>query len=194
MTESPSSPVFPRSHGSVRPAEYGASTSEAIRDSMLYISGALDLNMGGPGFRFFKPNSNYVRVYEPKDTYGAAEFRRMVYALKVRMEKDEVFGSFDCPDAGQICTKRSRSTTPIQAFGLFNSHFVLQQADLLKERARREAAGDKLSDQVKMAFMLVFHREPDPEEWSASLKMAKKHGLQPVCRVLLNTSEFLFMP
>jgi len=39
----------------------------------------------------------------------------MVYALKVRMVPDGVFGAFDCPDAGQVCPKRSRSTTPIEA-------------------------------------------------------------------------------
>ena len=37
---------------------------EPIRDSILAVSGALDLTMGGPGFMVFKPNSNYVRVYE----------------------------------------------------------------------------------------------------------------------------------
>ena len=39
----------------------------------------------------------------------------MIYALKVRMVPDGVFGAFDCPDAGQICPKRTRSTTPIQS-------------------------------------------------------------------------------
>jgi hypothetical protein len=39
--------------------------AEAIRDSILKIAGNLDLTMGGPGWRAFEPNDNYVRVYEP---------------------------------------------------------------------------------------------------------------------------------
>ncbi len=79
--------------------------------------------MGGPGFSTLKPNNNYVRVYEPKETFGPEEWRRMIYMTKVRMENDAVFGVFDCPDAGQTMPKRSRSTTAIQSLNLFNSRF-----------------------------------------------------------------------
>ena len=74
--------------------------AEAIRDAVLAVSGKLDLTMGGPGFEVFKPNENYVRVYEPKETWGQAEWRRMVYALKIRSQQDATFGAFDCPDGG----------------------------------------------------------------------------------------------
>ncbi len=113
--------------------------AEAIRDSMLAVSGVLDERMGGPGFSPFQPNTNYVRVYRPKEEFGPAEWRRMVYMSKVRMEQDSVFGAFDCPDAGLIAPRRTQSTTAVQALGLFNSNFTEEQADLMAERCRREA-------------------------------------------------------
>ena len=39
---------------------------------ILALSGKLDLRMGGPGFSFFEPNDNYVRVYTPKKEFGPA--------------------------------------------------------------------------------------------------------------------------
>src|SRR5205085_9002804 len=66
--------------------------AEAIRDMILAVSGKLDLRMGGPGFSFFEPNDNYVRVYTPKKEFGPAEWRRMVYGTVVRQRPDGVFG------------------------------------------------------------------------------------------------------
>ena len=69
--------------------------AEAIRDSILAVSGVLDLRQGGPGWSPFEPNDNYVRVYNPKLEFGPAEWRRMVYATIVRQRPDGVFGAFD---------------------------------------------------------------------------------------------------
>ncbi|MCA9267351.1 MAG: DUF1553 domain-containing protein, partial [Planctomycetales bacterium] len=95
--------------------------AEAIRDSVLAVSGALDLRMGGPGFSGFEVEAENVRHFHPKTSYGPDDWRRMIYMTKVRQEQESVFGAFDCPDASQVAPKRSRSTTPLQAFNLFNS-------------------------------------------------------------------------
>jgi hypothetical protein len=167
--------------------------SEAIRDSMLAVSGVLDTHMSGPGFSLFEPNSNYVRVYNPKEAFGRAEFRRMIYLTKVRMQTDDVFGSFDCPDAGQVQPKRSRSTTAIQALNLFNSSFVIQQAEIMADRLRYEA-GDDANAQIIRAFSLAFGRGPDDAERRAAAQLVAAHGLPALCRAVLNSNEFLFMP
>ena len=73
--------------------------AEALRDAILVVSGKLDLTMGGPGFDLFEPNTNYVKVYTPKKEFGPAECRRMIYQNKPRMQLDDTFGAFDCPDA-----------------------------------------------------------------------------------------------
>ena len=116
--------------------------AEALRDSYLFVSGKLDLTMGGPGFDLFEPNTNYVKVYNPKKDFGPAEWRRMIYQSKWRMQLDDVFGAFDCPDAGQIAPKRTTSTTALQALNLLNSRFMLQQAKFFAERLEREAKDD----------------------------------------------------
>ncbi len=60
----------------------------------------------------------------------------MIYAHKVRRERDAVFGAFDCPDAGQSTARRVEITTPIQALNLFNSRFTIDQADAFAARVK----------------------------------------------------------
>src|SRR5207249_7903726 len=115
--------------------------------------------MGGPGFDLFEPNSNYVKVYNPKKEFGPPEWRRMVYQAKPRMQLDDTFGTFDCPDAGQIAPRRTSSTTPLQALNLLNSRFMIEQAEIFSRRLRKDA-GAELSGQVRRTFWLTFSREP----------------------------------
>jgi mono/diheme cytochrome c family protein len=166
--------------------------AEAARDAMLAVSGVLDRRMGGPGFELFEPNNNYVRVYTPKTEFGPAEYRRTVYQSRPRMQPDDTFGAFDCPDGGQIAPVRNRSTTPLQALNLLNSPFVMQQADLLAQRLRREA-GENVDAQARYGFRLAFCREPSVDELAAAVRLVHQHGLPAFCRAVFNASEFLFV-
>jgi len=166
--------------------------AEAIRDSMLRVSGVLDLSMGGPGFSGFEIQLENVRHFFPKKSYGPADWRRMVYMTKVRQEQDSVFGVFDCPDGNQVMPKRSSSTTPLQALSLFNSTFVLQQAALLARRLEKEASdGDA---RVRRGFRLVFGRAAVDDEARDSVAFVEEHGLDAFCRALFNANEFVFVP
>ncbi|MCH8830475.1 MAG: DUF1553 domain-containing protein, partial [Planctomycetes bacterium] len=158
----------------------------------LHVTGALRSRMGGPGYSAFKPNSNYVRNYIPRDQWGPAQWRRMIYMTKVRMEQDAVFGVLDCPDAGQVTAKRSRSTTPLQALNLLNSRFMLQQAELLAKRISRTARKNRESP-IRIAFRTVLGREPSANEIQAAAPLVTTHGLRALCRALLNSNEFLFL-
>src|SRR5262249_7280416 len=166
--------------------------AEPIRDTILAISGKLDLRMGGPGFSFFEPNDNYVRVYTPRQQFSPAEWRRMIYGTVVRQRPDGVFGAFDCPDGGQIAPKRTRSTTPLQALNLLNSRFMMQQAQFFAERLQREAGNDP-PVQVRRAFALAFQREPDRAELTAAEKLVSEQGLSIFCRALFNANEFVYL-
>ncbi|MFT7640195.1 MAG: hypothetical protein ACI9G1_001935 [Pirellulaceae bacterium] len=166
--------------------------AEAIRDSMLQASGAMDLKMGGPGFSAFEVSMENVRHYFPKQNYGPGDWRRMVYMTKVRQEKDATFGVFDCPDNSQVVPRRSRSTTPLQALNLLNSPFVLQQADIFADRLR--AGSDSPSDQVAFAYQIAYQRRAEQEEIEGAAKFIASHGLAAFCRALLNSNEFLFIP
>lgn len=166
--------------------------AEPLRDTILAVSGNLELSMGGPGFSLFEPNDNYVRVYRSKQTFGPAECRRMIYQTKIRMQLDDTFGAFDCPDAGQIAPKRSRSTTPLQALNLLHSHFILQQANLWAEQVTREVGDDSVR-QVNLMFETAFQRLPDPPERQAALRLVESSGLPTLARALFNANEFLMI-
>ena len=167
--------------------------AEAIRDTMLAVSGVLDLKTGGTGFDGFEVQMENVRHFFPKKNYGPADWRRMVFMTKVRQERESVFGVFDCPDASQAVAKRSRSTTPLQALNLFNSRFVLQQAGLLAKRLQAETGSDAAS-QVVRAYALCFNRIPSEEEKEAAIGFIKIEGPESFARALINANEFVFVP
>lgn len=166
--------------------------AEAIRDSILAVSGVIDYRMGGPGFYLQRVEQDNVYRYFPKEEVGPAEFRRMVYLTRIRQEQDPVFGAFDCPSGNQVIPKRSRSNTPLQALNLFNSPFILQQSKLLSERLVREA-GEKQMERVKLAFRLMFGREADHFEIELSTDLIERDGMEAFCRAMFNASEFLFI-
>lgn len=166
--------------------------AEAIRDGILAAAGILDDRMYGPGFDLFEPNTNYVKVYNSKHTFGPSEWRRMVYQSKPRMQLDEIFGQFDCPDAGQIAPRRTSSITALQALNLLNSQFMVQTASLFATRLR-EQAGEDPPAQVHQAFEIAFQREPTADEAVAAVSLIREHGLPAFCRAILNANEFLFI-
>ncbi|MEX2213331.1 MAG: DUF1553 domain-containing protein [Phycisphaeraceae bacterium] len=166
--------------------------AEAIRDGLLQVAGSLDLTMGGPGWNAFKDNSNYVRVYTPKDDWDKSDWRRMIYMYKVRVEHDATFGVFDCPDAGQPTDKRGRSTTALQALNLLNSGFVLEQAELFAARLEKESPKD-VPAQVRRAFLLCFGREATQAEVDGAQSLVSEYGLKALCRAMINANEFLFV-
>jgi hypothetical protein len=161
--------------------------AEAIRDSILLAAGTLDRRMGGPGFHLFEVDRENVVHYHAKEETGPAEWRRMIYLYKIRQEQDAVFGVFDCPDGNQVIPKRSRSTTPLQALNLLNSHFTMQQAEKL---AARVGEGEK---GIRMAYEILYGRAGTAAEVADAVSFAAEHGLVAFCRAMLNTNEFLFV-
>ncbi len=164
--------------------------AEAIRDAILSVSGTLDLKPGGPGFDLFEPNTNYVTVYNSKREFGRDDFRRMIYQSKPRMQLEDTFGTFDCPDAGQVTPKRTSSTTVLQALSLLNSPFLLQQSEAFAKRVE-ESSGSTLVARVDRAFFMGLGRLPTAEERVASVQMAQQYGLPLLCRAIYNTHEFV---
>ncbi|MFM9962497.1 MAG: DUF1553 domain-containing protein [Planctomycetaceae bacterium] len=167
--------------------------AEVLRDAILATSGQLDRRMNGTGFDLFEPNANYVRVFNSKQQFvPETDFRRMVYAHKHRMQLDDTFGTFDCPDGGQVAPKRNSSNTPLQALNLLNSRFLVQQAELFAARIRAESSSEPVAQAAK-AIQLAFGRSPTTDETAAATAFVKQHGLPALCRALLNANEFLFV-
>jgi len=166
--------------------------AEGIRDSVLAVSGQLRLTGGGPGFSAFVVEMENVRHYFPLEEFGPEHWRRMIYQTKIRQEQDSVFGAFDCPDGSQIAPHRSRSTTPLQALNLFNSGFMLQQAQLMAQRLEREQP-ESVAEQIDAAYRLCYSRPADQTEIVQAEAFIRQEGLAAFCRVLLNSNEFLFI-
>jgi len=175
--------------------------AEVIRDSMLAVSGKLDFKMYGRGYDLFDQRGG-LSGFKPVESFSGDGLRRMIYAHKVRREREAVFGAFDCPDAGQSTGLRRASTTPIQALNLFNSRFTLEQSAAFADRIRSivsQIAEDpirsgNLTAQIRMAYQLALCREPSESEIADALPVVSNHSLDLLCRALFNSNEFLFFP
>jgi hypothetical protein len=166
--------------------------SEPMRDSMLWVSGRLNLSMGGRGFDLFN-NRGGLSGFQPVESYAGDGLKRMIYAHKVRREREAVFGAFDCPDAGQSTARRRESTTPVQALNLFNSRFTVEQSAAFARRVASEAGPDP-ARQVERAYALALGRSPTPAERTEILPVVREHGVAVLARALFNSNEFLFVP
>lgn len=164
--------------------------AEAIRDSMLTISGELNSERGGPGFDLFNLRGG-LTGFKPIEKFESSGLRRMIYAHKVRREFDAVFGAFDCPDGGQSTAVRSKSTTPIQALNLFNSQFTMDRSAALSKLILAQSETE--TEQIELAFQKILGRNPTRTETEQSLPVVQASGLNTLIRVLFNTNEFLFV-
>ncbi|MES2598387.1 MAG: DUF1553 domain-containing protein [Verrucomicrobiota bacterium] len=166
--------------------------AETIRDSMLAVSGQLNVTMYGRGYNLFDKRGG-LSGFEPVESFTGEGLRRMIYAHKVRREPEAIFGAFDCPDAGQSTAIRRASTTPIQALNLFNSRFTLDASEAFAARVKKEA-GDDFAKQVTHAYQLALSSAPTSDELQDTEPVVRENGLAALCRALFNSNEFLFIP
>ncbi len=178
---------------------------EAIRDSILAVSGKLNREAGGPSY--FPPVAERVRKSVAKGIWvvneeGPAVWRRGVYSYFKRGMKYPMFEVFDQPDPNLTCESRSVSTVPTQALTLLNNEFIVQQARYFAGRVL-EQAGPEQEAQVRAAYRLALSREPSAQEREANVAFLNRqrtaHGgstleaLADLCDVLLNLNEFLYI-
>ncbi len=120
--------------------------AEAVRDSLLFASGALDLTMGGP---------------EIDHQLGLVSSRRSLY-LRLAAEKEvEFLRIFDGPMVTE-CYERRPSVMPQQALALANSELARREAEKLAGRLTATASDDDAF--VTQIYQRVLARAPQPEE------------------------------
>ena len=103
--------------------------AEAVRDTMLDISGQLDRTVGGQGYQdfcsyFFKG----TQFYEPIELDGSKQ-RRTLYRMWARGGRNPFLDTFDCPDPSTTTPRRAVTTTPLQALSLMNNAMMLTAAE-----------------------------------------------------------------
>lgn len=167
-------------------------SSEEIRDTMLKISGKLDGASGGPGFRLYHFMQDNVCTYMPLDEHGPDTYRRAVYHQNARASVVDLMTEFDQPDCTFSVPARAQTTTPLQALTMLNHSFTHDMSRALAERLQREA-GKNLTGQVEHAYQLCYSRMPTDVELDACQELIREHGLAALCRVLLNTSEMIYV-
>ena len=167
--------------------------AESVRDSALLISGKLDFTVGGPSAEhfFFKDDHSPVYDYSRFDVDAPESYRRAVYRFIVRSVPDPLMESLDCPDASLLTPKRSNTLTAIQALAMLNDPFLVRQAEHLAERLR--LASDEPRAQIEQAYLLALSREPSSEESDTLVEYGEEYGLENVCRLILNSNEFMFV-
>ena len=172
--------------------------AEAIRDSILYVSGRLNQERGGPGIFPPLPDdladfARYGRtgrlMWEPNESEPDGR-RRSIYIFQRR--------SLPLPDDGglrraglQRVLSEPQESRPrrCQALSMLNGS-VVREAAHLAEAVETEAGPDR-GARIALAFKRVLNRSPEPEEVDAFL--AFPGDLEGTCRVLLNSNEFLYI-
>ncbi len=177
-------------------------TGEAIRDSVLTVSGRLNRELGGPPIfpplpegldREQRVQSNNTWETSPE---GDA-LRRSVYVFQRRSLSLPMLEVFDAPVPNASCDLRRNTVTALQPLAMYDSEFVNTEARHFAERVRREAGPD-LRRQIQRAFLVSRGREAGASELDRSLRFAasiadERSAITGICRVLINSNEFLYV-
>jgi uncharacterized protein DUF1549/uncharacterized protein DUF1553/cytochrome c len=124
-------------------------TAEQLRDSLLFVSGALDLKVGGPSVAL-----------------SPSVVRRTVYGKVSRYKLDDYLQLFDFPSPNLSAEKRFTTSVPLQRLFLMNSDFMEQQGELLARRVANEADN---TARIRKAYRLIFGRAASDAEVKAGL-------------------------
>lgn len=171
--------------------------AEAIRDSMLAVSGEIDRTVGG--------------VSVPADEESTSA-RRGLYLFQKRDAPPALQQLFDGPAAmSSACVVRQVSTTALQSLYLLNNDFAEARSRALASRIVSRA-GANTGRQVTAGFEVVLGRPPDQQERSAAEAFLNRHGgssehadndgvttsagmtaVELFSQALLNVNEFLYI-
>ncbi len=151
-------------------------SAEELRDSMLAITGELNLATGGIPCR---PEINLEVALQPRQvmgTFAAAwvpnplpqqRHRRSLYVLKLRGLIDPMLNVFNLPSPDFSCERREASTVTPQVFSLFNGQNTSARALALANRVISESSNDR--EAVFRCYQLAYSREPTSQEVEEAL-------------------------
>jgi mono/diheme cytochrome c family protein len=145
--------------------------AEAIRDSILAVSGQLNRSLGGPsvpvcedgegkpviGIRLLRDG-----LFNGVQDVGAEAQRRSLYISVARDLKLNMLDNFDLPAMTPNCQQRDNSTVASQSLWFLNDQTMLDASRMMAHRLV-EQAGDRDS-QIQRAFLLTFSVPPTDEE------------------------------
>lgn len=162
--------------------------AEEIRDTMLQVSGELDMTQGGPTIRP-GTKSEYGYTFELP--------RRSVYLPVFRNTLPQIMAAFDFADPNIQMGDRTESTIAPQALLLMNSPFVIDQTRRAAAKLLSEYSDSTTERRIEMLFLRVLGRAPLPGERSAVLQYVgssndiERWGM--VIQTLLQSVDFRYV-
>ncbi len=169
--------------------------AEAVRDSLLAVSGQLDYKMGGPSFKDFvvqQPEHSPHYEYHLANPDDPAAHRRSIYRFIVRSQPQPFLTAMDCADPSIRVDKRNESVSAAAALAQWNHGLVLALSEHLGRRIQSISVKDTAS-KVRWAFQQCLSRQPSTDELQLLTSYAEKHGFDKLARLLLNLNEFSFV-
>ena len=178
---------------------------EAIRDSLLAVSGRLNPTMFGPSVLPPLPADLATSAKNwTANIVTAEDARRSIYVFARRNLRFPFFEVFDAPDNNVTCPERGRSVTAPQALTLLNSEEVITAAGAAATRVMQEASST--DERIGRTFQLTLGRAPAASEQEKSRSFLREHHggnpppTQPaqaeftaLCRALFNLNAFVFV-
>ncbi len=180
-------------------------SGEVLRDSMLEASGVLHRKVGGGPVQPPQPEGVFSFTQSRKNwkpSEGDERFRRSLYTRIWRSSPFPFYSTFDAPSPGFSCTRRTVSTSPLQALALANDPLVVEIAQAMGERMIRELPGATLAVRIDAAYRWALGRSATAEEVALLLEHAQaveqQRGESAACsaiaRVVFNLYEFTHRP
>ncbi len=174
--------------------------AEAIRDSVLAVSGRLNAEQFGlPIFPALPEDiAETVKWDESKwSTQDGIEGRkRSIYIYQQRSFNMPFLQSFDATVCDASRDMRRHSITPLQALAMYNGQFVSQEARQFADLIRQQV-GPNVESQIQSAFRRALGRAAEKEEVQRMTHLMGNSSLGEelpgLCRVLLNASEFIYL-
>jgi hypothetical protein len=177
---------------------------ESIRDSMLQVSGRLNLKMHGPGIFPPLPKGVVTRGGWKKDEDSAESDRRSIYVFVRRNTRYPMFEVFDMPDTHESCARRNTTVTAPQALELLNNDLVLDWAKGMAGRVMNDS-GLTPAAAVDRAWKIAYSRLPSDAERASAVEFlnrqmeilggeqSRQAALVDLCHMLLNSNEFVYV-
>ena len=174
--------------------------AEAIRDSMLAVSGDLNSQLGGPYVPSTRESNGEVLI--PANHPQAN--RRAVYLQQRRSQVVSMLQVFDAPSIIFNSTRRARSTMPLQSLSLLNSDFAVLRARHLAERLQRDYPSEP--DRLSAALLLTASHPAEPEQREiltqfldrqvqeyAGQADSRQRAWVDLCQMLMAGNPFLYL-